>query len=414
MPVHAATISATTWPSTCSGTIGSPPCSACSAATRSASLSRVACTSTGWPSSDGPRVVERFAQFGDLGDDHALGFIARFVLRQLLERRVARAAQLAEPLVVRCAARCLALQRRDLRVDPLDALLRVVDRRRRRAVRECDLRARGVEHADRLVRQLAAADVAMRQAHGLGDRVVEDPHVEVLLHQAGHPAQHRGRERLARLFDLHDLEAPRERRVLLEVLLVFAPRRRGDRAQLAARERRLQQVRRVVLAGLAARADDRVRLVDEQDDRMRALLHLVDHALQAVLELALHARAGLQQPHVEHVQRDATQRRRHVVGRDAQREPSTTAVLPTPASPVMIGLFWRRRIRMSIAWRISASRPITGSILPSRARCVRLVVYVSSAGVFDGPAAGAGRRRPARRRCLRRPPDAARLRSSRP
>ncbi len=69
--------------------------------------------------------------------------------------------------------------------------------------------------------------------------------------------------------------------------------------------------------------------------------------------------------------------------------PSTTAVLPTPASPVMIGLFWRRRIRMSIAWRISASRPITGSILPSRARCVRLVVYVSSAGVFDGPVAGA-------------------------
>ncbi len=54
--------------------------------------------------------------------------------------------------------------------------------------------------------------------------------------------------------------------------------------------------------------------------------------------------------------------------------PSTTAVFPTPASPVMIGLFWRRRIRMSIAWRISASRPITGSILPSLARCVRLVV----------------------------------------
>jgi hypothetical protein len=48
--------------------------------------------------------------------------------------------------------------------------------------------------------------------------------------------------------------------------------------------------------------------------------------------------------------------------------PSTTAVLPTPASPVRIGLFWRRRIRMSMTWRISASRPITGSTLPSRAR----------------------------------------------
>ena len=27
--------------------------------------------------------------------------------------------------------------------------------------------------------------------------------------------------------------------------------------------------------------------------------------------------------------------------------PSTTAVFPTPASPVRIGLFWRRRMRMS-------------------------------------------------------------------
>ena len=68
--------------------------------------------------------------------------------------------------------------------------------------------------------------------------------------------------------------------------------------------------------------------------------------------------------------------------------PSTTAVLPTPASPVRMGLFWRRRVRMSIICRISASRPITGSILPSRARSVRLVVYWSSAGVLDSAAAG--------------------------
>jgi hypothetical protein len=29
-------------------------------------------------------------------------------------------------------------------------------------------------------------------------------------------------------------------------------------------------------------------------------------------------------------------------------KPSTTAVFPTPASPVRIGLFWRRRVRMSM------------------------------------------------------------------
>ena len=46
-------------------------------------------------------------------------------------------------------------------------------------------------------------------------------------------------------------------------------------------------------------------------------------------------------------------------------KPSTTAVLPTPASPVRIGLFWRRRVRMSMIWRISKSRPRTGSISPA-------------------------------------------------
>ena len=48
-------------------------------------------------------------------------------------------------------------------------------------------------------------------------------------------------------------------------------------------------------------------------------------------------------------------------------KPSTTAVFPTPASPIRIGLFCRRRISTSITWRISASRPMIGSISP-RAR----------------------------------------------
>ncbi|MNK90415.1 hypothetical protein D3C87_1104670 [compost metagenome] len=52
--------------------------------------------------------------------------------------------------------------------------------------------------------------------------------------------------------------------------------------------------------------------------------------------------------------------------------PSTMAVLPTPASPTTIGLFLRRRARMSIIWRIASSRHNTGSSLSSRACRVRL------------------------------------------
>ena len=60
-------------------------------------------------------------------------------------------------------------------------------------------------------------------------------------------------------------------------------------------------------------------------------------------------------------------------------KPSTTAVLPTPASPVRMGLFCRRRIKMSMTWRISSSRPWIGSILPDLACSVRSTVNCLSA-----------------------------------
>ena len=145
--------------------------------------------------------------------------------------------------------------------------------------------------------------------------------------------------------------------VLLEILLVFGPCRRGDRAQFAACQRRLQQIGGVVLPGLSAGADHRVRLVDEQDDRLRRALTSAITALQAVLELALHAGAGLQQAEVERAQRDVCSAGGTSPAAMRSAKPSTTAVFPTPASPVRIGLFCRRRIRISMTWRISMSRP---------------------------------------------------------
>ena len=59
--------------------------------------------------------------------------------------------------------------------------------------------------------------------------------------------------------------------------------------------------------------------------------------------------------------------------------PSTMAVLPTPGSPMSTGLFFVRRESTCTTRRISESRPITGSILPSRARAVRSVEYFCSA-----------------------------------
>ena len=52
--------------------------------------------------------------------------------------------------------------------------------------------------------------------------------------------------------------------------------------------------------------------------------------------------------------------------------PSTTAVLPTPGSPISTGLFLVRRERICITRSISFWRPTTGSSLPSAASLVRL------------------------------------------
>ncbi|MPM89159.1 hypothetical protein SDC9_136267 [bioreactor metagenome] len=58
--------------------------------------------------------------------------------------------------------------------------------------------------------------------------------------------------------------------------------------------------------------------VDEQNDLARAGLHLINDLAQALFKLALHAGTGLQQAHVQRVDRHIAQRRRHVVGHHAR------------------------------------------------------------------------------------------------
>ena len=90
--------------------------------------------------------------------------------------------------------------------------------------------------------------------------------------------------------------------------------------KLAPRERRFHQVGGVPLPFRAAGAHERVRLVHEQDDGHRRGLDLLNHRLQPVLELTLHARARLQQAEVEREQPYCPQRFGYVVRGDAERE----------------------------------------------------------------------------------------------
>ena len=102
-----------------------------------------------------------------------------------------------------------------------------------------------------------------------------------------------------RLGHEHRLEPPRQGSVLLDVLPVLVERGGADAVQLAARQRGLQKVAGIHgTLGLAG-ADDGVQLVDEQDDLAALGLHLGQHSLQPLLELAAVLRARYQGTHVE-------------------------------------------------------------------------------------------------------------------
>ena len=109
---------------------------------------------------------------------------------------------------------------------------------------------------------------------------------------------------------------------------VLVERRRADRTQLAAREHRLQQVARRDGTLRGSRADDRVQLVDEQDDLALACGDLLQDGLEPLLELAPVLRARDERADVERPHALALEARRDVAGDDPLREPLGDRRLP--------------------------------------------------------------------------------------
>src|SRR5690606_3922693 len=123
----------------------------------------------------------------------------------------------------------------------------------------------------------------------------------------------------ARFVDQDRLEAPLERGVLLDGA-VLVEGGRADHAQLAACQRRLEHVACVDRALGPTRTDDRVELVDEQDDVTLRLGGLLDDCLEPLLELAAVLRSRQQATHVELNDLLALEAVRYVVLDDALRQ----------------------------------------------------------------------------------------------
>ncbi len=142
-----------------------------------------------------------------------------------------------------------------------------------------------VDHVDGLVRQVPVVDIAGGQLHGRFQRFRADGDAVVLLVAVRDAPEDLQSFRVGGFLHLHLLEAPLQRGILLHIFAVLAEGGRADQADLASRERRLQNVRRVDGAFRAARSDQSVHLIDEED-HIAGRDHFRDDALDALLELA--------------------------------------------------------------------------------------------------------------------------------
>src|SRR3954471_21221280 len=176
-----------------------------------------------------------------------------------------------------------------------------------------------VDQIDRLVGQEAVGDVAVRLVDRRLDRLARVLDVVERLVAILDADQDIDRLALARRVDLDRREARVERAVLLDVLAVLGRGRRADAADLAAAQRRLQDVRRVERAFGRSRADQRVQLVDEHDD-VRVLGQFLHDRLEALFELAAVLGAGDDQRDVEGEDALVGEEVRHVAIDDLLRE----------------------------------------------------------------------------------------------
>ena len=214
----------------------------------------------------------------------------------------------------------LELERLALDLELHDPAAHLVELRGHRVVLDAQARRCLVEQVDGLVGKEPVCDVALRERRSRHQRAVLDAHAVVGLVARLESAQDRDGVLDRRLADVDGLEAPLERRILLDVLAVLVERRRADAAQLAARERRLEQLSRARRALGLARAHDRVQLVDEEDHAALARRDLAQDRLEALLELAAELRAREQLADIEPDDARVAHRLGAVAVHDADRE----------------------------------------------------------------------------------------------
>ncbi len=133
-------------------------------------------------------------------------------------------------------------------------------------------------------------------------------------------AQDRDRVLNGRLIYEHRLETTGKGRILFHVLAIFIQRGGANAVQFTSGKGGLQQIGRIHGAIGLAGTDQRVHLVDEQNNAAIFRLHFVQDRLQALLELAAILRASDQRTHIQRHKLLVFKAFGHIAIDDAQRK----------------------------------------------------------------------------------------------
>ena len=174
-----------------------------------------------------------------------------------------------------------------------------------------------VDHVDGLVGQVAVVDELGRQLGRGLQRTQRVLHVVVVLEAALEALQDLDRLLDRRLDHVDLLEAPRQRRILLEDATVLGEGGRADALHRAVAQGRLEQVGRIQRAARRRTGTDQgVDLVDEQH-RAGLVLQLLEHTLETLLEVTAVLGARQQRTHVQRIDGGGRQHFGHVALGDA-------------------------------------------------------------------------------------------------
>ena len=182
--------------------------------------------------------------------------------------------------------------------DALQLLLGRLELGGRGAVPKPDAAGGLVDEVDGLVREVAVGDVADGEVGRGAGSVVGDLDAVMALEALADAEEDLDGLLQGRLLDHDRLEAALEGGVLLDVLAELVEGRGADALQLAARQRRLEDVGGVDGALRGPGTHERVQLVDEEDGVVGAA-QLLDDLLEALLELAAVLGAGHQRADVQ-------------------------------------------------------------------------------------------------------------------